>query len=203
MAVCLHCRHEARLAARARFRRTSRSVGLVGLGVAAAAALGVVIVKAVRGVASSPAHHASQPATTAARASASSAHTETLAASTSSLAPSIGDGRADLGDGLYAVRAGDTVTVHFDTPDTRTRRRDKFERVVRATLPRIYDARIDSVLAHIPAGQLVPPGNLPADLTERGVRISLGDGWTLALWPEVRPADGGPLVVAYRATLRR
>src|SRR5205823_1353845 len=42
-------------------------------------------------------------------------------------------GRTDLPDSLFAVRSGDTVVVHFDTSPARTRRGDKFERIVRQT----------------------------------------------------------------------
>jgi hypothetical protein len=117
--------------------------------------------------------------------------------------PSIANGRTELDDGIFAVRDGSNITVYFDTPNTRTRRRDKFERVVRATLPQVYGARADSVLARIPAGELIATGELPVELSDRGLQVPLVDGWALALRPRTRQASDGPLVVAYEATLAR
>ena len=106
-----------------------------------------------------------------------------------------------LPDSLFAVRTGDTVIVHFDMPLTRTRRPDKFERVLRATLPVIYGPGVDSLLATIPTGDLARDGDLLTELPERGVHLPLSDGWTLALWPSTRAGQDGPLVVSYRATV--
>jgi hypothetical protein len=114
-------------------------------------------------------------------------------------APVLAEGRTELGDGLFAVREGNAVTVHFDVPQARTRRRDKFDRIVRATLPRVYGPEAQTVLDDIPQGQIVAVGTLPADLEESGLRIPLGDSASIELWPELRDASGGPLVVGYRA----
>lgn len=113
--------------------------------------------------------------------------------------PVLAEGRTELGDGLFAVREGNDVTVHFDVPQARTRRRDKFDRIVRATLPRVYGPEAQSVLDEIPQGQIVAVGTLPADLEKSGLRIPLGDSASIELWPELRDASGGPLVVGYRA----
>jgi hypothetical protein len=117
--------------------------------------------------------------------------------------PSIADGRTELDDGMFAVRDGGSITVYFDTPRTRTRRRDKFERVVRATLPQVYGASIDSVLSRIPTGELIATGELPVELSDRGLQVPLAGGWALALRPKMRQASDGPLVIAYEATLAR
>ena len=114
----------------------------------------------------------------------------------------IAEGRTDLLKGVFAVRAGDTVAVHFDTPDARTRRADKFEAIVRATLPKIYGAAADSLLSRLPTGALIA-GDLVGGAMKRGIRLALADGWTLALRPETRPGRDGPLVVTYRATVAR
>jgi hypothetical protein len=114
-------------------------------------------------------------------------------------APIVAEGRTELGDGLFAVREGKSVTVHFDVPQARTRRRDKFDRIVRATLPRVYGPVAQAVLDEIPQGQIVAIGTLPADLQKSGLRIPLGDSGSIELWPELRDANGGPLVVGYRA----
>jgi hypothetical protein len=96
------------------------------------------------------------------------------------------------------------VRVHFDTPSGRTRRPEKFEQIVRATLPAIYGPAVDSLLARIPAGTMATAGNLMTDLPKRGLRLSLGTaGWMLALWPETRLGHGGPLVTTYRAMVTR
>jgi hypothetical protein len=118
-------------------------------------------------------------------------------------APIVAEGRTELGDGLFAVREGKSVTVNFDVPQARTRRRDKFDRIVRATLPRIYGPAAQAMLDEIPQGEIVKVGTLPADLEKSGVRIPLGDGASIALWPELRDARGGPLVVGYRAEVAR
>jgi hypothetical protein len=104
---------------------------------------------------------------------------------------------------VFAVRSGDSVRVAFDTPLARTRRPEKFERLVRATLPAIYGPRMDSLLATIPVGALAASGELLTDLPARGVHLPLGSDWTLGLWPETRPGHDGPLVVAYRSGVTR
>ena len=119
------------------------------------------------------------------------------------LAPLVGPGRTDVGDGLYIERAGETVTVHFDTPETRTRRRDKFERVVRRTLPEVYGSAAEALLSSIPEGALVEPVDLVTEIAERGVELDAGNGWKFALWPETRPGQDGPLVVSYRVAVTR
>ncbi len=116
--------------------------------------------------------------------------------------PIIPEGRTQLSGGVVAVRTGDTVAVHFDTPETRTRRRDKFERLVRATLPEVFGSAADSALAAVPAGRLASAGDLLTELPTRGVRLATPGG-TLALWPATRPGRDGPLVVTYVATLER
>ncbi|HET9010474.1 MAG TPA: hypothetical protein VFN38_01605 [Gemmatimonadaceae bacterium] len=113
------------------------------------------------------------------------------------------EGRSNLPDSLIAERGGDSVIVDFDTPMTRTRRRDKFETVVRRTLPMVFGAPIDSVLRSIPAGAIVGDADLLTELPKRGVHVPVADGWTLDLWPETRPGQDGPLVVSYRARVTR
>lgn len=117
--------------------------------------------------------------------------------------PIVAQGRTVLPGGAVAVRSGDTVAVHFDTPATRTRRPEKFERIVRATLPAIYGTTADSALAAVPEGSLASEGDLLTSLPERGVRLPTMGGDTLMVWPETRPGRDGPLVVTYRATILR
>lgn len=108
-----------------------------------------------------------------------------------------------LKDSVVAIRAGNSVTVHFDTPNGRTRRPEKFEQIVRATLPVIYGPAVDSLLARVPRGALAGAGGLLTELPKRGFRVPLGTGWMLALWPGTRSGQNGPLVVAYRASVLR
>jgi hypothetical protein len=116
-------------------------------------------------------------------------------------APVIDAGRTELADGMYAVRKGTEVTVYFDTELARTRRRDKFENVVRQTLPAIFGERADSILATVPGGEVARGGDLLGDLPARGITLPPSGGWAITLWPETRPGRDGPLVVSYRASI--
>lgn len=115
--------------------------------------------------------------------------------------PVLQEGRTDFDAGVFAERAGNNVVVHFDTPETRTRRRDKLEQIVRATLPRVYGPAVDSALAKIPAGGLTNGRDPVSELTARGMWVPLDKGWTLAVWPQTRPGQDGPLVVTYRVAV--
>lgn len=119
------------------------------------------------------------------------------------LVPAIAEGRTELGDSVFALRSGEVVTVHFDTQLGRTRRHDKFDRMVRQTLPRIYGPAADSVLADIPVGGLTSTGDLLDELPNTGIRVVLENGSTLSIWPRTRPGRDGPLVIAYRAVVSR
>jgi hypothetical protein len=115
------------------------------------------------------------------------------------LRPVIPLGRTDLPGSLYAERRADTVVVHFDTSPARTRRADKFEAIVRQTLRSVYGAVADTLLAAVPAGQLVMHNELLTTLPSRGLHLTSAGGARLQLWPETRPGRDGLLVVAYRA----
>ncbi len=117
--------------------------------------------------------------------------------------PLVMDGRTELEGGMFAIRAGDTVTVYFDTPEARTRRPDKFEQIVRATLPAIHGSTADSILGALAPGALLGSADLVNDLPTRGVHLRSSDGRALTLWPETRAGRDGPLVVSYRSVLRR
>jgi len=134
-------------------------------------------------------------------ASAEAASVKGASASVIAPRPIVAPGRTVLSDVAVAVRSGDTVAVHFDTPETRTRRPEKFERIVRSTLPAVYGPAADSALAAVPEGMLASGGDLLTALPERGVRLPTADGGALMLWPETRPGRDGPLVVTYRATI--
>ena len=202
--VCLRCRQEQRQIARARQQR------LVGMGgMLAIALVGVYVVVASATNAVRAARHernvarvSPAPASPAVEAPAPvSPHATTAAAPVPSGAPLAivaAAGRTALADSMSVESTGNEATVHCDTQVARTRRRDKFEHVVRQTLPAVYGARVDSVLAAIPEGALVTGGDLLHELTTRGIHVGLRDGWSLELWPETRPGRDGPLVVRYR-----
>ncbi len=210
--VCLRCRQEARQAARARQQRLLGMAGVIALGLVGMYVVGASATNAVRAARRSrggdpavdTAAVASQQAIAATPSSATPnvpAAAATPAASAHCGAPPalvIAAGRTELADSMFVERTGDDATVHFDTQVARTRRRDKFERVLRETLPTLYGPRADSLLATVPEGALVTGGNLIGELTTRGVHVALCDGWTLELWPETRPGRDGPLVVRYR-----
>jgi hypothetical protein len=115
------------------------------------------------------------------------------------LAPIVNDGETEIGGGMTAQRTNGTVTLHFDTELGRTRRPEKFESLVRSTLPKLYGRGVDSLLAALPEGAVAGQGDLITELPSRGFRIVLEGGWTLAVFPETRPGRDGPLVVSYRA----
>jgi hypothetical protein len=163
---------------------------------------------AVTPVVAAPTQHAADTTATPSTASAStvSVALQGTAAPTpvpATPAPIVPDGRSDLRDSIYVVRLGDTVRVYFDTPDARTRRAEKFEMVVRSTLPAVYGPPVDSALSALAIGRLTREGDLLTDLPTRGVRVALASGAVVTLWPETRPGRDGPLVVAYRSVITR
>lgn len=117
--------------------------------------------------------------------------------------PSIEEGVSTLKGGLEVVRHGDTVVVSFDTPEGRTRRADKFERLLRRTLPMVYGRFADSLLTAQSTRLVTDPAALVNELPRNGLVVGAAGGWRLIVWPETRPGQDGPLVVRYRATLDR
>jgi len=112
-------------------------------------------------------------------------------------------GRSELRDTMIAERAGDTVRVSFDLLLSRTRRPEKFEAIVRSTLPQVYGATVDSALRALPVGAVARAGDLMTTLPERGFHIPIAGGRTIGVWPVTRLGRDGPLVVAYRAVATR
>jgi hypothetical protein len=111
-------------------------------------------------------------------------------------------GRTALRDTMIADRSGDTVRVSFDLLLSRTRRPDKFEAIVRSTLPQVFGSPADSALRALPYGSVARAGDLLETLPSSGFHIPLANGRTIAVWPETRVGRDGPLVVAYRAVAR-
>ena len=140
-----------------------------------------------------PARSATPPARSATPPEASATPPE------ASATPVIAEGRTEFGEGVFAERAGSEVTVHFDTDDLRTRFEEKFERILRSTLPRIFGSQLRPVLDAIPEGTLVR-GDLLHELPTKGITLLLGQGRTLTVWPVTREGRDGPIVDAYRAS---
>lgn len=208
ISVCLRCRADAhRKAAETRRRIAARA----GIAVASALVLAVAgnSVVAARGASVHPggAAEASAPAERFQVTQAGTSEPSRVAVPDTRALPAptiaIAEGRTDLGEGRWAERSGDSVTVHFDTPVYRTRHVEKFEQVVRATLPAVYGAAADSALASVPAGDLGAVGDLLTELPARGIQLPVRDGWRLTLWPGTRPGQDGPLVVRYRVSIAR
>ena len=221
LTVCLHCRHAAREAELAKRRSSLARLGIVGAVIGLGAMLATAAVRSREHAAATSvatlaaAEGASEVAgSTATAPAADVAHVvetvpspaftaPSVPASTTPLGPVVAPGTTELPEGLSVVRAGDSLTVHFDTELGRTRRPEKFERIVRETLPMIYGATAESLLAGVPAGAIAGAGELLTELPARGVRIPTADGRTLLLRPETRPGRDGPLVVRYIATVER
>ncbi|MEO9033966.1 MAG: hypothetical protein ABI442_00535 [Gemmatimonadaceae bacterium] len=110
-------------------------------------------------------------------------------------------GESPIAEGVTATRTDSSIVVSFDSPLVRTRKPEKFESLVRATLPAIYGRGADSALAHMPEGGLMRQGDLMAVLPTRGIRIPAGEAWEIRLYPETRTGQDGPIVVRYRVSL--
>ena len=217
--VCLRCRKENRVATRERRRRALFATAAIALGVAtigAAGAAGMLdselraagfaIPEALAPSEASVPKPVSATEIVPVSAPVVSVSTENTVVSEASvttppateLVPTIGEGKTSLRDGIVANRRGDEITVNFDTPLARTRRPEKFEGVLRATLPQIFGPMMDSALVAMPAGTIVPPHGLTTDLPTQGLYVPVQGGPTLRIWPETRAGEEGPLVVSYR-----
>jgi hypothetical protein len=221
--VCLHCRHAARVATRAKRKRIMLRGGAVAIVFATFIVAGLLGAKAIGGKSRGPADKAPKPESQVAEAAVPA----TPAPDTTTIAPVVtpapatpttqqGDapkrlvaplmpvvppGESPLLAGVTATRQDSTVLLSFDTPSNRTRIGEKFEQLVRTTLPAVYGHGVDSVLAKLPRGGIARQGNLLSELPSRGVRIPIGDAWMIRLYPETRPGEDGPLVVRYRVSV--
>jgi hypothetical protein len=223
--VCLRCRQEARQVVRARQQRLLAKLGLASSALVGVYIVGASTINAWRAAARvSGIHQMPAMVTTAITTSEVKPQGEPSAVLSAPVVPAatvvpaaikaieptsppltfvVPEGRTELKDSVIAERAGDSVIVSFDLLMTRTRRRDKFERVLRETLPAVYGAPVDSVLAAIPEGTLIGGGDLLTELPLRGIRVALRTGYRLGVWPETRPGHDGLLVVRYRARVVR
>lgn len=212
-ALCLRCRAEANSVSAGRQRRALAKVGVGFASLLAVLAFGGRLMASRGDGLPAPASPREQVAVAqnelspgvvqqaqAATPPAAPASSDSLGIS-AALVPVVPSGRTDLHDGVYAERSAGEVTVHFDTPGTRTRRREKFEQLVRRTLPALYGPDAAALLAAIPHGRLLPEGNLVSELPSRGIKLPTSDGGSVTLWPATRPGQDGPLVVSYRVAV--
>jgi len=214
--VCVHCRHAARATARERRHRLALRAGALAIIATTLGAAGVVGATAIRARSSTRKDDrsaaatarrspevvvADAPALQAPTSPVSTPRADTIARGKAPFAPVLPQGQSSLPQGPTAVRTDSLVTVSFDTPMIRTRIPAKFERLVRSTLPAVYGRSIDSVLSKIPEGGIARQGDLVSELPTRGVRIPVNSDWAIAVYPETRPGQDGPLVVRYRVSV--
>ena len=224
--ICLHCRHEARMITKQRRRRlwlrgSAFSAILLVLG--SVGTIGAVAFRrysAPRRVESQPPSQravveaapirdsvvvpapvqptVNVPVSTVAPVPAAAPAPKTIA-----LKPVVPEGTTTLASGMTATRHDTVVVLSFDFAGARTRIPERFERLVRTTLPSVYGLRADSAVRAIPEGGIARQGDLFTDLTERGVRIPLSTGGAIALYPISRAGRDGPLVTQYRVTVTK
>jgi hypothetical protein len=219
--VCWHCRHTARVAARARRKRVVLRASAAGIVLATLGAAGALSASAIRGRSAGRPRVQSPASVVTARkaatrdsvalqapsAAAPVSPTPTVTQQASVVVqrapflPIVPVGASTLRDGPTVVRADSVVTLSFDIPLIRTRIPAKFEHLVRTTLPAIYGRGVDTVLAKIAEGDIARQGDLLSELPKRGVRIPVNAAWMIALFPETRPGHDGPLVVRYRVSV--
>lgn len=202
--VCLYCRADERAAVRQRRQRQLARLGVYGGGAALVAVAALAVFTTVRG-------DGVEVDTAVAVADAREAQADfspeqagaarPIARAIVNWEPAVPHGRTGLDAGMFAERTGDTVTVHFDTRDARTRRSDKFENVVRATLPVVLGEPARIALGRIPSGSLVAPGRLVESVGATPLQLPVGDGRVITLAPGSRMGQDGPLVVSYRAVV--
>lgn len=125
----------------------------------------------------------------------------TATRSAAPISPVLPMGQSELPDSVTAVRGDTEVVVSFDLMMVRTRRPEKFEQFVRATLPAIYGRPVRDILSKIPDGGLSAQGELLTELPKRGMHIPVGSDWMIRLYPETRQGHDGPLVVRYRVSV--
>lgn len=204
--VCLYCRADERAVVRRRRQRQLMRVGAWGGAAALTVAVAMAGVSAIRGSATDgdvavASAEARGTATDAAAAQAGLARPVAASPSSRPTAPIVPPGRTPLAGGFFAERTGDTVTVNFDRQGARTRRSDKFESVVRQTLPVILGEPARMALDRVAPGTLVAPGQLVAAAGGAPLRLPVGDGRVVTLEPVSRMGQDGPLVVTYRAVV--
>lgn len=230
--VCLRCRHDEWQASQRRRQQMLMRflalgfvvaiVGIAGLGAASAwrersasavtdSVAGSVTLKQegrstgrpTRLLAPTPSVAAStRPATVASAPEPVSAPVP-AAPSASSRGSVLGQGKTMLTDSIFAIRSGDSVTVNFDVQGNRTQRADKFERMLRTTLPMVYGRLATATFDEVPTGSFLPSRDVVGELHEHGMQLTLDNGVRISVRPQTRGSRDGPLVVAYLTVLER
>lgn len=113
------------------------------------------------------------------------------------------EGKTQLTDSIYAIRAGDSVIVNFDAQGYRTRRSDKFEATILATLPLVVGKMATAGFDTVKKGQLVSNRDVTGALAGEGMRVTLSNGSTVRLRALTRVVPSGPLVIGYLAVIDR
>jgi len=212
--ICLHCRHDARMIAKQRRRRVMLRGSAFSAILLLLGSVGIIGAVTFRRY-TAPHRTESQPKTQAAVVAAApvkdsvaapapvqSAVTPSAPAP-AALKPVLPEGTTTLAGGMTATRHDSVVVLSFDFAGARTRIPERFERLVRTTLPSVYGVRADSAVRAMPEGGIARQGDLFTELTERGVRIPLSTGGAIALYPISRPGHDGPLVTQYRVTVTK
>jgi len=198
--ICLYCLQEARAATRRRRKRVIARLGVATMGGGVLVALVVGAFVALAPDAGSRSRSVNQAVSRAIERATPMAVPQAAAPASSPVVPV---GRRSLGDGIVAERIGDTVIVHFDTEQLRTRFDWKFEGVLRGTLPLMFGDLARLALDSIPHGELLRGADLLRQLPRSGLAIrGPGEAVGIMVWPVVRPGRDGPLVVAYKAVRR-
>ena len=212
--VCFRCRYESGVASRERLRKGAVWGSVIVIAIAALAAggnAGMSWLELVRDDGEPTLQAATPPAPVANDRSAGwAAESVRMVALTPPAPPTnaptvrgpiLLPGTTAFPDEIMAVRRGDTVFVSFDTPQARTRRADKFDALLRSTLPRIYGGLADTLLAANPGKLVSDARTLVRELPAKGLTVAGKGDWRIVVWPETRLGQDGPLVVRYRTAL--
>lgn len=113
------------------------------------------------------------------------------------------EGRTKLADSVYAVRAGDSVTVNFDAYGFRTRRSTKIENSLRLTLPLVFGRTATASLDTLGPGELVTNRDVVGSLASQGMQLTLDNGAVVRIRVLTRVVSDGPIAIGYLATIER
>jgi hypothetical protein len=113
------------------------------------------------------------------------------------------EGQTQLTDSIYAVRSGDSVVVNFDRFGYRTRRSDKLETSLRATLPLIYGRSATAFIDTLKPGQLVTERDVVGTLATTGMVVTLDNGTDVRVRVLTRTGRDGELAIGYLTTIAR
>ena len=113
------------------------------------------------------------------------------------------EGQTQLTDSIYAIRSGDSVIVNFDRFGYRTRRSDKLETSLRATLPLIYGRSATAFIDTLKPGHLVTERDVVGTLATAGMLVTLDNGTEVRVRVLTRTGRDGELAIGYLTTIAR